>query len=151
MSELNPMPNPQDPNDAMYQFIDEQPESPYPNNPDSSLSHFTVRQFTPEGISSTYPVIVTKTSHGLINGQALRATKFITSPVALSTGMEQLNNKQFYIRQITDDTFQLCDVNTNAVDGRNFTPYVSGGQFTLVGQNLPIVNPSEFPPEGTTP
>ncbi len=38
MSELNPMPNPQDPNDAMYQFIDTQPPSPYPNNPDSSLS-----------------------------------------------------------------------------------------------------------------
>ncbi len=150
MSELNPMPNPQDPNDAMYQFIDTQPASAYPNNPDSSLSHFTVRQFTPENITNTLPMIVTKTEHGLQNGQAIRATKFITIPFALATGMEQLNNRLFYIRQATFNTFQLCDANTNAIDGRNFTPYVQGGEFTLVGQDLPIVNPSHFPPPGTT-
>ncbi len=149
MSELNPMPNPQDPNDAMYQFIDTQPESTYPNNPDSSLSHFTVRQFTPEAITAALPVVVTKTAHGLINGQAIRATKFITIPFAIATGMEQLNNLLFYVRQATVDDFQLCDRNTNPIDGRNFTPYVQGGQFTLVGQDLPIVNPSRFPPAGT--
>ncbi len=148
MSELNPMPNPQDPNDAMYQFIDTQPASPYPNNPDSSLSHFTTRQFTPEDITNTLPIVVTKTGHGFQNGQALRATKFITIPFSLATGMEQLNNSLYYIRQVTIDTFQLCDRNTNPIDGRGFTPYIQGGQFTLVGQDLPIVNPSHFPPPG---
>ena len=64
MSEINPMPNPQDPNDPMYRFVDAQPPSPFPNNPDSSLSHFTVRQFTPEDITATFPVVVTKTAHG---------------------------------------------------------------------------------------
>ncbi len=148
MSELNPMPNAQDPDDAMYQFIDTQPTSPYPNNPDSSLSHFTVRQFTPEGITAAFPVVVTKTAHGLINGQGLRATKFISTPVANATGMEQLNNRLFYVQGVTADTFYLADRNTLPIDGRNFTPYVQGGQLTLVGQDLPIVNPSHFPPPG---
>lgn len=141
-------PNPQDPTDPMYQFIDTQPLDAYPDSPDSSPSHFTVRQFTPEAITRALPVVVTKTAHGLKNGQALRATKFITMPFALATGMEQLNNKLFYVRQVTTDTFQLCDANTNPIDGRNFTPYIQGGQFTLTGPDLPIVNPSHFPPPG---
>lgn len=145
---VNPMPDPQNPDDAMYQFIDEQPTSPYPNNPDSSLSHFTVRQFTPENITNAFPIVVTITNHGFQNGQALRATKFISMPFAVATGMEQLNNRLFYVRQSTTDTFQLCDANTIPVDGRTFTPYVQGGQFTLTGQDLPIVNPSSFPPAG---
>lgn len=151
MNQDNRIPNTQDPNDPMYTFIDAQPESTYPNNPDSSLSHFTNRQFTPENITATLPMVVTKTAHGLQNGQALRATKFITMPFALATGMSQLNNRLFYIRQVRSDTFELCDASTNAIDGRNFTPYVQGGQFTLVGEDLPIVNPSHFPPAGVPP
>ena len=151
MSEINPMPNPQDPNDPMYRFVDAQPPSPYPNNPDSSLSHFTVRQFTPEDITAAFPVVVTKTAHGFQNGQAIRATKFVTSPITAITGMQQLNNRLFYIRQVTADTFQLCDSNTTPIDGSNFTPYIQGGQFTLTGPDLPVVNPSHFPPAGTVP
>jgi hypothetical protein len=143
----NPMPNPQDPNDAMYQFIDTQPTSPEPNSPDSSLSHFTTRQFTPQGITAAYPMVVTITDHGFQNGQALRATKFVSTPFASATGMEQLNNRIFYVQQATSNTFILSDVNTLPIDGRGFTPYVSGGQFTLSGPTLPVVNPSEFPPE----
>ena len=149
MSELNPMPNPQDPDDAMYVIIDTQPPSPYPNNPDSSPSHFTLRQFVPEGITNTLPIIVTKTAHGLINGQSVRATKFTLYPYANATGMEQLNNRLFYIQGVTENTFYLADRNTLPIDGTGFTPYVMGGMFTLTGQDLPIVNPSSFPPAGT--
>ncbi len=149
MSELNPMPNPQDPTDAMYVIVDTQPESAYPNNPDSSLSHFTTRQFTPENITNTLPIIVTKTAHGLQNGQALRATKFVNMPLAVATGMEQLNNRLFFIRQASVDDFQLCDANTVAIDGSTYSAYISGGQFTLTGPDLPVVNPSAFPPVGT--
>lgn len=148
MSELNPMPNPQNPNDAMYQFIDTQPASAFPNNPDSSLSHFTIRQFMPEGITASLPMIVTKTAHGLINGQAIRATQFITLPLANATGMQQLNNKLYFVQGVTDNTFYLTDRNAVPIDGRSFTTYVQGGQFTLTGQDLPIVNPSHFPPPG---
>lgn len=151
MSELFPMPNPADPADAMYQFINTQPASPYPNNPDCTLSHFTTRQFTPEAITAAYPPVVTKTAHGLINGQALRFTKFVSVPFARATGMEQLNNKLFYVQGVTPNTFYLADRNTLPIDGRNFTPYIQGGQFTLTGQDLPIVNPSHFPPHPYPP
>lgn len=143
-------PNPQDPDSPLYDFIDEQPESAYPNTPDSSLSHFTVRQKTPEAITAALPIEVTLTSHGFENGQAIRATKFITTPIALATGMEQLNNRLFYVQQATTDTFQLYDNRGFPIDGRNYTPYVSGGEFTLSGNTPLIVNPSEFPPPGQT-
>ncbi len=141
-------PNPQDPLSPLYDFVDTQPSSPYPNNPDSSLSHFTTRQFTPEGITAAFPVVVTKTAHGLQNNQAIRATKFISIPFASATGMEQLNNQLFYVQGVTNNTFYLADRNTNPIDGRNFTPYIQGGQFTVAGTYL-VVNPSEFPPPGT--
>ena len=147
------IPNPQDPNSPLYEFIDTQPTSPLPNNPDSSLSHFTVHQFTPENISNTLPIVVTKSNHGLLNGQAIRASKFISMPFANATGMEQLNNRLFYVRQSTSNDFQLCDRNTTPIDGLLFTPYVQGGQFTLagtqlIGTDVMIVNPANFPPLG---
>lgn len=141
-------PNPQNPNDPMYQFIDTQPASPYPNNPDSSLSHFTDRQFTPTAITNAFPIVVTIPSHGFSNGETLRTTKFISIPFASATGMEQLNNRTFYIQQATTNTFQLYGVDGLPVDGRNYTPFIAGGQFTLTGPTLPIVNPSHFPPPG---
>lgn len=143
-------PNPSDPDSPLYEFIDTQPLDEHPDSPDSSPSHFTTRQFTPEDISATLPVVVTLTNHGFANGQALRFTKFIRIPFALATGMEQLNNRLFYIKSVTADTFQLCDANTTSVDGRSFTPYIQGGQVTLTGPDVLIVNPSTFPPAGTT-
>src|SRR4030095_16857233 len=95
-------PNPQDPNSVLYQFIDTQPEDTYPCSPDSSLSHFTIRQFVPEAITKTWPIVVTLTDHGFLNNQALRFIKFNAS-----TGMQQLNNKTFYVQQATTDTFEL--------------------------------------------
>ena len=144
----NPMPNPQDPNDAMYQFIDTQPLDTYPASPDSSPSNFTNRQFTPSNITNTFPIVVTITAHGFSNGQTLRATKFVTFPVAVATGMEQLNSRSFNVQGATANTFQLYANNGLPVDGRSFTPYINGGQFTLSGPTLPIVNPSHFPPPG---
>lgn len=144
-------PNPQDPNSPLYEFIDTQPESPPPNSPDSSQSHFTTRQLTPSAISATLPIIVTIANHGLQNGQALRATKFVRMPFANATGMEQLNNRKFYVQQATENAFGLFDENALPIDGRNYTAYISGGEFTLTGPDLPVVNPSPFPPAGNPP
>ena len=141
-------PNPQDPLSPLYDFVDTQPLSPYPNTPDTSPSYFTVRQKTPESISATLPIVVTLTNHGFINGQAIRATKFIYTPIAKATGMQQLNNRLFYVQQATVDTFELYDASGNPIDGRSYTPYVQGGEFTLAGNNPLIVNPSNFPPPG---
>jgi hypothetical protein len=145
---VNLGPNPQDPNSPLYDFVDTQPASPYPNNPDSSLSHFTDRQFTPEGITATLPIVVTKTAHGLLNGMSIRSSQFVTMPSANATGMVQLNNRQFYVQQCTANTFQLYDSSGYPVDGRGFTAYISGGQFTVNGPEILCVNPSHFPPPG---
>jgi hypothetical protein len=120
-----------------------QPLDSFPCGEDSSPSHFAVRQFTPENITNTQPIVVTITDHGFQNGQALRTTKFISMPFASATGMEQLNNRLFYVQQATADTFILADASGTPVDGRSYTTYVSGGQFTLTGPTLPIVNPVE--------
>ncbi len=141
-------PDPQDPDSPLYDFIDEQPESTYPNNPDTSLSHFTVRQKIPENITATLPIHVTLTAHDFLNGQAIRATKFISYPLANATGMQQLNNRLFYVQNATEDAFDLYDVNGVAIDGRGYNAYVSGGEFTLAGNTPLIVNPSHFPPPG---
>ena len=141
-------PNPQDPLSPLYQFIDTQPESVYPTNPDSSLSHFTVRQKIPSAITAAWPPVVTLASHGFLNGQAVRATKFISMPIANSTGMQQLNNRLFYVQHATTDTFALFDASGLAIDGRNYNAYIQGGEFTLAGNTPLIVNPSHFPPPG---
>lgn len=141
-------PNPQDPNSPLYQFIDTQPLSSYPNTPDTSPSHFTVNQITPTAISATLPVVVTCANHGFLNGQAIRATKFIFYPRANATGMQQLNNRGFTVQQATTNTFELWHINGIPIDGRNYNTYIQGGQFTL-SNNVPlIVNPSPFPPPG---
>lgn len=139
-------PNPQDPLSPLYDFVDTQPLSAYPNSPDNTPSHFTVRQKNPESITATLPVQVTITLHGFFNGQGVRATKFIYTPIANATGMQQLNNRLFFVQNATENTFDLFDSNGVPIDGRNFTPYVQGGQFTLAGNTPLIVNPSPFPP-----
>jgi hypothetical protein len=141
-------PNPQDPNSPLYDFIDTQPLSAYPATPDTSPSHFTTRQFVPTSITATLPIVVTIPAHGFLNGQAIRATKFIFLPFANATGMQQLNNRLFYVQQATLDTFQLFDNLGNPIDGRGYNAFISGGQFTLAGNTPLIVNPSLFPPAG---
>ncbi len=118
---------------------------------DSSPSHFTDQHFIPEDITATFPIVVTITRHGLQNGQALRASQFITWPFRIATGMEQLENRLFYVQQATQDTFQLYDVNSQPIDGRNYTPFVAGGMFTRTGPTLPVVNPAPPPPPGSPP
>ena len=140
--------NPQNPDSPLYQFVDTQPPDEFPCNPDSSFSHFTTRQFIPTAITASWPVIVYILDHGFSNGQVVRTSMFIRRPIANATGMEQLNNRTFYVQNTTQHTFALYDKNGVAIDGRNYTPYISGGQFILIGPDLPIVNPSEFPPSG---
>jgi len=141
-------PDPQDPASPLYAFVDTQPLSAFPNTPDTSPSHFTTRQKTPMAITASLPIVVTFPSHGFENGQAVRATKFIYMPFARATGMQQLNNRLFYVQQATTNTFQLYDVHGVPVDGRSYNAYVSGGEFTLAGNTPLIVNPSHFPPPG---
>ena len=139
-------PDPQNPDDAMYVFVDTQPISEYPASVEESPSHFTLRQYIPTAISATFPIVVTLANHGLTNGQRLRATKFVPFPVAYATGMSQLNIRNFVVQHASTDTFELYDIYGDGIDGTGYTPYMSGGLFTLTGPTLPIVNPTNFPP-----
>ena len=145
------LPNSQDPNSPLYQFINTQPQDTPSASPNSSLSHFTVRQFVPTAITKTWPVIVTIVAHGFRNGQSVRTSKFITKPIANATGMAQLNNRQFYVQQATTDTFALYDASGLPIDGRDYTTFIAGGQFVLGGPQVLCVNPSLFPPLGIPP
>lgn len=99
---------------------------------------FTDQHFTPTAITQTKPIRVTIAAHGFSNGQFVRATKFVSFPFASATGMEQLNNRLFQVLQTTTDTFCLYDQDGNAIDGTNYTPFISNGlaQFTLTGPSL---------------
>lgn len=138
-------PDPQDPDSELYQFIDQQELSKYPSNPDISPSHFTVKQFVPDNIINSFPIIVIKNNHGLTNGMRVRTTKFLVIPYSEATGMEQLNNRQFVVQKANENDFQLYDIEGLPVDGRSYTPYVQGGQFTVTKTYDSIVNPSRFP------
>lgn len=115
---------------------------------DSSPSHFTPEQHTPENITNTLPIVVTLANHGFLPGYALRFTQMVTWPPASATGMEQLNNNLYYVQQPTQNTFILTDRNNEYIDGRDYTPFTGDGnpQMTLTGPNLYIQNPAPPPP-----
>lgn len=100
-------------------------------------SNYVDQHFTPTAITADLPPTVTIADHGITNGQALRATQFITFPLASATGMEQLNNRLFFAQNVTTNTLDLYDEDGVAIDGRGYTTYISGGQFTRVGPELP--------------
>ena len=108
-------------------------------------SGFTNQHRTPTAITAAFPPVVTSAAHGLSNGQYVRATDFVTSPVASATGMEQLNNKLFLVGGVTTNTFALYDSQTGlAVDATAYTAFVNNGiaQFTLTGESLYTQNPA---------
>lgn len=127
-----------------------QPPDTFPCSPDSSYSHFVVRQYFPTAITTALPVVVTIDDHGFTQGQALRATNFYRYPFASSSGMEQLNNRLFYVGYTTTNTFELYDVSGQPIDGRGYTPYVNKqiAQFCLTGPQLYVINPTYPPPPG---
>lgn len=93
---------------------------------------------SPSAISQTVPVVVTIDNHGLTNGQVVRATRFYSLPRADATGMEQLNNLAFVVKNTTQNTFELFDQYGVPIDGTNYTAYVANGlgQFNLTGPEL---------------
>ncbi len=99
---------------------------------------FAVTQMTPTAITNTLPIKVTVPGHQLQAGQFVRATRFYALPLSDATGMEQLNNRLFLVKNITTDTFDLFDQYGNPIDGINYTPFIDNGlgQFNLTGPDL---------------
>ena len=109
--------------------------------------YFTTEQFTPLAITTEFPIKVTIPNHPFRPGDALRATQFFTEPPAANTGMEQLNNRLFYVNLVDTDHFHLFDEFGNGIDGRNYTPFnaIGEAQFTLTGPRLDIHNKAVQP------
>lgn len=100
---------------------------------------FAITQLnSPSAISQSNPVVVTIDDHGLQRGQVVRATRFYANPPMDATGMEQLNNRAFVVKNTTTNTFELFDQFGDPIDGTNFTAYVANGlgQFNLTGPDL---------------
>jgi len=100
---------------------------------------FTNQHYSPTVITQAKPAVVTIAAHGLSNGQRLRASNFYTLPFAVATGMEQLNNDDFVVQQVTTNTFELWTELGQPVDSTNYTAFTGNGNpvFTLVG---PLLN-----------
>jgi Flp pilus assembly protein TadG len=61
------------------------------------------------------PVVITSSSHGFSNGDVVW--------ISGATGMTQLNNKPYEVRNKTRDTFELYTLNGFRVDGRNYSTH----------------------------
>lgn len=61
------------------------------------------------------PVVITSSSHGFSNGDVVW--------ISGASGMTQLNNKPFEVRNRTRDTFELYTLNGYRVDGRNYSTH----------------------------
>lgn len=108
-------------------------------------SGFADQHKTPTAITAAAQCTVTIATHGWLDGQWVRASNFVTTPVADATGMEQLNYRQFIIGNVTTNTFVLYDPLTGlAVDSTAYTAFVNNGiaKFTRVGQTLNTQNPA---------
>lgn len=66
------------------------------------------------------PVVITAVAHGFSN-----ADRVLISGIS---GMTELNNREFIVANVTTDTFELKDPQTDVnVNGSAFTAYTSGG------------------------
>lgn len=108
---------------------------------------FPVLQQFPTAITATFPVVVTIPNHGWTAGQFIIASNFVIHPSPSATGMFQLNYRQFQIRNVTTNTFELFDEFNLPVDGTNYTSFINNGlaMFTLEGPSLNIQNENVMP------
>ena len=73
--------------------------------------------------TQTNPVTITSAGHGLSNGQFIEFSDIV--------GMTDLNDKRYYVGDVTTDTFNLYtneDLNST-LNGTQFSPYESGGRW----------------------
>lgn len=100
---------------------------------------FTVQQkFPVVDIEKSNPVRVTILAHGVTSGKFVRATNMF----ALISGMQELNNRLFMVKNITTDTFDLFSEYGEPIDGTSYTTYIANdySQFTLTGPALDVEN-----------
>lgn len=78
------------------------------------------------GATSANPVVITSVAHGFSNGDEV----FIAGVV----GEVQLNGRYFLVAGAAANTFQLHDIDGNAINGTAYSAYTSGGTVARVYQ-----------------
>lgn len=78
-----------------------------------AVINLTGTQKTITGATKARPVVITSAAHGFSNNDVVW--------VSGVSGMTQLNNKAYQVRNKTNDTFQLYTLGGSRVDGRNYS------------------------------
>lgn len=75
--------------------------------------------------AASFPIVVTKTSHGFSDGDEVYITSF--------TEMTEVNNKRFVVANKTANTFELTDQVTGAdIDGSAYAAETTGGSVARI-------------------
>ena len=97
----------------------------------------TESNVTITGITKANPGVVTATSHGYSDGDFV----IITSV----SGMTEVNGKTFKVANKTTNTFELNDVDGNAVDSSGYTTYSSAGTINKIYQITTSYTTAQIP------
>lgn len=95
-----------------------------------------------ENISSTNPLVITITGHGLSDGDLIDIDNIVWTPTVDKSYNEiysqELNGIRYKVVNSTADTFQIqrIDGDLSIVDGSNFPQYDSGGTVRRVANKL---------------
>jgi Flp pilus assembly protein TadG len=85
-----------------------------------AVLNLTGPQRTITGATKNRPVVITSAGHGFANDDIVWITGV--------SGMTQLNNKAFVVKNKTNDAFELYTLSGNRVNGTNYNSYSSGGR-----------------------
>lgn len=99
----------------------------------NTAAGFTDEHVTITDVSIASPAVVTAASHGLSNYDRVFITKVVGNV------SQVVNNKRFVVQNVTTNTFELYDIQGNAISTSGYT-YTSGGQVNKEGPELNVQN-----------
>lgn len=79
-------------------------------------------------ITQTNPVVVTAPAHGIVNGDKVKIDSVIGVNESLTSTVSAVNKNLYFAANVTADTLELVDEDSNPIDGTGFSDYISGGQ-----------------------
>ena len=94
------------------------------------------------GVTQADPVVITATAHDFSNGDEVRITHVDGMQRTNDDGdlVAALNQYYFIVNNVTANTFELQDLNSNDLDGTGYTAYVSGGEVRKTVKTLSLLD-----------
>jgi hypothetical protein len=131
----------------IFEDVDEQRDAYFV---DGGLTYDNPKTIT--GITKANPCVVTSAAHGFSNGDKVLITDVL--------GMSDVNSNTYLIANVAANTFQLHDLEDNAINSTAFNTYVSGGEVRklvstvsglnhLEGETVSILGDGAAQPEAT--